>query len=337
MQSMLQSIVRLSAFALLCVGLVTLFGGCGEQTSSPTHGKKGYPYKVTCTVAMVTDIVRQVAGDKAQVTGLLNEGVDPHLYKPTRDDIAALKSADVVFYSGLLLEGKMEDVLKQIEQSGKPVVAVTRGIPEAKLISPPDAAGHHDPHVWMDVTLWSDCVSEVAKSLSDYDAANAAEYKSRAEAYKEQLAGLAKYAKEVVQTIPKSRRVVVTSHDAFNYFGRAYDIEVRGIQGISTESEAGLRDLENLVKFLVDREITAVFVESSVSPKNVEALLEGAKARGRDVKIGGTLFSDAMGSAGTYEGSYFGMIDHNITTVVRALGGTAPEKGFQGKLTGVKH
>jgi manganese/zinc/iron transport system substrate-binding protein len=318
-------------------GVLLGMAGCGDQRSQGTQGDRKYPYKVVCTVAMVSDIVRQVAGDKAQVTGLMGEGVDPHLYKPTRDDIAAIKKGDVVFYAGLLLEGKMTDALETVAKGGKPVVAVTKGIQGSELLADEGTAGHHDPHVWMDVTLWSKCVGTVAETLSAYDAKNAGEYKSRAAAYQAELAKLAEYASKTVATIPEKQRVVVTSHDAFSYFGRAYGLQVRGIQGISTESEAGLRDLENLVNFLVERQIAAVFVETSVSQKNVQALLEGARSKGREVKIGGVLFSDAMGAPGTYEGTYIGMIDHNVTTVVRALGGQAPAKGFQGKLTGVTH
>jgi manganese/zinc/iron transport system substrate-binding protein len=326
-----------SKFVVMVVLAGAFLASCTREVGRPTHGNRGYPYSVVCTVGMVSDIVREVAGEKAQVKGLLGSGVDPHLYKPTRDDIAELKGADVAFYAGLLLEGKMQDALEKIAQTGKPVVAVTKGVPLERLMTPAGAQGHHDPHVWMDVELWSECVKTVGESLTAYDGANAGHYQARAEAYRKQLEKLAAYAKEAVATIPADRRVVVTSHDAFAYFGRAYGLEVRGIQGISTESEAGLRDLEALVEFLVSRRIGAVFVETSVSEKNVRALLEGSAARGHKVEIGGVLFSDAMGSPGTYEGTYVGMIDHNVTTVVRALGGKAPEKGFQGKLVGVKH
>ena len=324
--------VAAAAAVVMMVSMVTSCGNDAPAAGPPATG----PYKVVCTVAMVTDITREVAGDRATVTGLLGEGIDPHLYKPTRDDIAALKSAHVVFYSGLLLEGKMTEVLDNVGAGGKPVVPVTKGIPLEKLITP-HGGGHHDPHVWMDVALWSDCVGTVADTLAAFDPAHAAEYRERAEKYRKELESLNAYARRAVATIPEKGRVVVTSHDAFSYFGRAYGLEVRGIQGISTETEAGLRDLEQLVDFIVTRKIGAVFVETSVSEKNVTALLEGARAKGHTVTIGGVLFSDAMGTAGTHEGTYFGMIDHNVTTVVRALGGEAPEKGFQGKLTGVKH
>jgi len=316
---------------LLLVMMGMTLAACGRSDAVQPQGGK---LKVVCTVAMVTDVVRHVAGDKAQVEGLLGEGVDPHLYKPTRDDIVKLRDADVIFYSGLLLEGKMTDALVNIASGGKTVVAVTSGVDEQSLIHPAGLAEHADPHVWMNPALWTKTVDVVADTLSARDPANAATYKANAAAYRAELMKLHEWAVLAARTVPDKSRVVITSHDAFNYFGKAYGFEVRGIQGISTESEAGLKDIEGLVNFIVDREIRAVFVESSVSEKNVRALLEGAKARGKEVKIGGTLFSDAMGRPGTYEGTYIGMIDHNVTTVVRALGGTVEPRGYQGKLGG---
>ncbi len=291
-----------------------------------------HPYKITTTVGMVSDIVRQVAGDKAVVTGIIGEGVDPHLYKPTRNDVVALQSADVVFYSGLMLEGKMADTLIKVARSGKPVYAVTELIDESYLLEPKEFQGHYDPHLWMDASAWSRCVEAVARSLGEYDPPNAAFYRENATHYREKLAALHAYARAAIATIPEKSRVLITAHDAFNYFGRAYHIQVRGIQGISTESEAGLQDINRLVDYIVEHDVRAVFVESSVADKNVRALVDGARAKGREVKIGGTLFSDAMGAAGTYEGTYLGMIDHNVTLIARALGGQAPEKGMEGKL-----
>jgi len=274
-----------------------------------------------------------VAGDKATVEGLMGEGVDPHLYKPTRNDVAKILDAHVVFYSGLMLEGRMTDTFVKAARDGRVVHAVTELIDESYLLEPPGLAGHWDPHVWMDVKAWSRAVEAVGKALSDYDPANAASYTSNVAAYRAQLTELDEYVKGVIASIPQERRVLITAHDAFNYFGRAYGIEVLGIQGISTESEAGLSDINRLVDLIVDRRISAVFVESSVSDKNVTALVEGAKSRGHSVTIGGRLFSDAMGRTGTYEGTYVGMIDHNATAIARALGGTAPQRGLNGKLS----
>lgn len=323
---------------LTTTALAALFAlapfGCDRASGTGASGPPtGYPYTVVTTVGMVRDIVRQVAGDKAIVSGVIGSGVDPHLYKPTRTDIATLLEADVVFYSGLMLEGKMIDTFVKLSRDGKPVFAVTEGVDESFLLSPPDMEGHQDPHVWMDPEGWMKGVEGVAASLAKYDPANGSVYQANAQKYLAELRKLDEYATKSLGSIPEPQRVLITAHDAFNYFGQAYNIDVRGIQGLSTESEAGLQDLNSLVQFIVDRDIKAVFVESSVAPKNVQALIDGANARGKTVTIGGTLFSDAMGAEGTYEGTYIGMIDHNVTVITRALGGSAPEKGMQGKLT----
>ena len=316
-----------SIYTLLSLFLIShFFVGCaGESDLSQASDGSVEPYKIVCTVGMITDIVRNLAGDYAEVEGIIGEGIDPHLYKPTRGDVVKLSQADVVFYNGLLLEGKMTDVLEGVASTGKPVKAVTEAILEETdyLLEKDDGSEYTDPHVWMDVSGWLRALPVVAETLAVYDPENAEAYRTKAAVYTEQLEALDAYAKEVMSTIPESQGVLVTAHDAFQYLGRAYGIEVRGIQGISTESEAGVRDLEDLVDFIVERQIPAVFVESSVADKNVRALVEGARARGHDVIIGGSLFSDAMGQAGTYEGSYIGMIDSNVTTITNALGGQA--------------
>jgi manganese/zinc/iron transport system substrate-binding protein len=263
----------------------------------------------------------------------MGEGVDPHLYKPTRNDVKQLLEADVVFYAGLLLEGRMSETFTQIARTGKPVFAVTEGIDEKKLREPPEFAGHYDPHVWMDVKLWSECVSFVAKKLGEYDGKHADEYRVRAQDYLAELQKLDNYARRSIASIPESQRVLVTAHDAFGYFSDAYQMEVRSVQGISTESEAGVDDINRLVELLVSRKIHAIFVETSVSEKNIRAIIEGTAQRGWTVTIGGELFSDAMGKPGTYEGTYIGMIDHNVTVITRALGGTAPPRGLHEKLS----
>lgn len=310
---------------LLALLLLTVAFALQPADAAP----KRVPYPAVATTGMVADVVRAVAGEKATVTALIGAGVDPHLYAPTRDDVAKLMRAEVVFFSGLHLEGRMNDVLRRLQRS-RPVHAVGEGLPEEFLLR---AGEEHDPHVWMDVQGWSAATRSVVKALSEFDPAHAAAYQANGETYLKELQGLDAYAKEAFATIPKESRVLVTAHDAFEYLGRAYGVEVHGIQGISTESEAGLQDLNRLVDLLVQRKVRAVFVESSVSEKNVRALLEGAKARGHAVSIGGELYSDAMGPSGTYEGTYVGMIDHNVTTIVRALGGKAPERGWKGKLS----
>jgi manganese/zinc/iron transport system substrate-binding protein len=290
-------------------------------------------YTCVATTGMVADIVRNVAGENAEIVGLLGEGVDPHLYKLTRSDMAKLMRADVVFYSGLLLEGKMSDAFIRIAGSGKPVIAVTEEIDDEYLLEPPEFLGHYDPHVWMDPTSWSKTAGVVADKLATrIDPDHASEYRENLAQYQSQLDDLDAYTERVINTIPADRRVLITAHDAFNYFGRRYGLEVLGIQGISTESEAGVREIERLVDILVDRQIPAVFVETTVPQRSVKALIAGARARGHEVVIGGNLFSDAMGAPGTYEGTYVGMIDHNATTIARALGGQAPERGMTGQL-----
>lgn len=290
-------------------------------------------YRIVATTGMVEDIVRNVAGDRAEVVGLMGPGVDPHLYKPTRSDIKELRAADVVFYNGLLLEGKMADALISAATSGKKVYAVTELLSEDSLLEPEEFDGLYDPHVWMDPDAWSQAVGVVRDKLAEFDPAGKDEYEQNAASYTNRLEELVSYADRVLESVPEGRRVLVTAHDAFNYFGKRFGYEVVGIQGISTESEAGVRDIEKLVDLLVENEIGAVFVESTVSERNISALIAGAKARGHTVVIGGELFSDAMGNAGTYEGTYVGMIDHNVTTIARALGGEAPKLGMTGELS----
>ena len=330
--------------AVACAGLPVIpgcsrddgAGGAPNTAKAATSGEKGaarvYPYKITTTIGMVGDIVRQVAGEAAVVRNIIGEGVDPHLYKPTRGDVVALQSADVIFYSGLMLEGKMTDTLIKVAASGKAVFAVTELLDKEWLLEPPEFAGHFDPHVWMDASAWSKAVEAVAVALGEFDEPNAEAYRSNAVRYRKELEGLHEYAKRTIGSIPEGQRILITAHDAFNYFGRAYGLTVMGVQGISTESEAGLQDINGLVDILVAQRVPAVFFETSVAEKNVLALVEGARYRGHQVVVGGSLYSDAMGAAGTYEGTYIGMIDHNVTTIARALGGTPPPRGMSGRL-----
>ena len=319
---------------LLClIGSAFCLISCADNDSTASLEGTERSYTVAATVGMIADIVSVVAGDSAEVVGIIGTGVDPHLYKPTSTDVKTLQSSDVIFYNGLMLEGKMGDILVRLARAGKPVYAVTEEILNDSDYILTDEEDHQDPHVWMDVQGWIKAVNAVAAALSDYDDANASDYRENAATYIAELKTLDAYAKEKIASIPETQRVLVTAHDAFGYMARAYGLEVLGIQGLSTESEAGVKDIEDLVSYLVDNSIPAVFVETSVSDKNIKALIEGASAKGHDVVIGGELFSDAMGAVGTYEGTYFGMIDHNVTTITRALGGEAPEGGISGKLS----
>ncbi len=288
--------------------------------------------KIVTTIGMINDLVKQVVKDKHEVQNIIDAGVDPHLYKATRSDIALLSSADLVFYNGLLLEGKLTDALIRVASSGRKVVAVTESIDKKYLLSPPEFNEHYDPHVWMDPAAWLKTVEVITDKVISLDNVNKDFYRKNSQDLINKLKKLDSYCQEALNTVPNETRVLVTAHDAFNYFGKRYGYEVLGIQGISTESEAGVKDIQDLVKTLVDRKIKAVFVESTVSDRNIKALVEGAKSYGHEVSIGGKLFSDAMGKSGTYRGTYVGMIDHNVTTIVKALGGSAPTSGLNGSL-----
>ena len=294
------------------------------------------PLAVVATTGMIADVVRGIGGERVRVTQLLGQGVDPHLYKAARSDVVAMLNADLTFYNGLLLEGKMTDAFVRVASSGRPVFAVTELIDEAELLEPEGSQGHFDPHVWMDPLAWTKAVAVVRDKLSAVDAGSTAVYAANADRVLAEFDRLDAYAERVLASGPADRRVLVTAHDAFGYFGKRYDFEVLGIQGLSTESEAGLKKIEEIVEMLVQRRIPAVFVESTVPDRSVRALVAGAAAQGHTVAIGGELFSDAMGRPGTYEGTYVGMIDHNVTLIARALGGEAPPDGFNGQLASAR-
>lgn len=324
--------------ALLCVALLSLCVVACEgakpdhrSTSGGDADRAGERPVIVTTTGMVTDLVRRIAGERAEVIGLMGEGVDPHLYKPTRRDIERLLDADIVFYNGLLLEGKMTDALVRVASAGRPVYAVTELIDESMLLEPESFEGHADPHVWMDPVAWSSAIDAVERALTEEDPTGAPTYAANAAACREDLAALHAAIEQAIATIPEQQRVLVTAHDAFHYFGRRYGLEVVGILGISTDSEAGVRDIERIVDLVVERGVPAVFIESTVSPRNIEALVAGAAARGHAVTIGGSLFSDAMGAPGTYEGTYVGMLDHNASTITSGLGGTVPAGGILGR------
>ncbi len=316
----------------ITVGLALGIVACRQEGDD--RESKAYPVRVVTTVGMIADAVREVAGEHAEVVGLIGSGVDPHLYRPTRDDVARLQQADIIFYNGFMLEGRMADALTRIAALGKPAYALAEHLDEDYLLEPPDAKGEVDPHVWMDVRGWMEMVGVIAEKLASFDPERADDYRSRAEQYLEELAKLDAYVEDVIGSIPDDQRILITAHDAFHYFERAYGIEVRGVQGVSTESEAGLREINELVDLIAARQVRAVFSETSVAEKSVQALVEAARSRGHQVAIGPSLYSDAMGPANTYEGTYIGMIDHNATAIARALGGEAPAGGMKGQLRG---
>lgn len=301
---------------LAIVAALLILTGCEPKSGAGSASGK---IRVTCTVGMVADTVRNVGGDRVAVTALMGPGVDPHLYKASEGDISRLSDADIIFYNGLNLEGKMGEILSRMDSAGKPVIAVGESIDKSLLRHPAQFQGHPDPHVWFDVRMWAQTVQPVVDGLSKVDPANAAAYAANGEAYRKVLIDLHAYCKQQLAAVPRAQRVMITAHDAFGYFGRAYDVEVVGLQGISTASEYGLEDVRRLVDLIVGRRIKAIFVESSVPRRSIEAVAEGCKARGHAVAIGGTLFSDAMGEPGTPEGTYPGMVRHNVDTLVKAL------------------
>ena len=292
--------------------------GCGNGKKQADSGR----FRVLATTGMVGDMIRNVGGDKVEVDVLMGPGVDPHLYKASPGDVSKINRADWVLYSGLHLEGKMAEIFENVARK-KPTLAVGDLVDQTALLRAlpgmSNVANAPDPHIWFDVSLWSSSLKGIADFCAKNDPANAEFYMANAKTYADALAKLHEEVKTTIATIPESRRVLITAHDAFRYFGRAYGIEVRGIQGISTESEAGVAEVVKLVDLMVARKIPAVFVESSVSQKNIQALIEGAKQRGLPAKVGGSLFSDAMGAAGSPEGTYEGMIRHNVKQIVSAL------------------
>ncbi len=273
--------------------------------------------EVLTTVGMITDIVQNVGGNRVRVKGLMGPGVDPHLYKPSAGDALKLGNADVVFYGGLHLEGRMAELFEKFEAGDRRAYAVTAEIPVEKLRESDQLA--HDPHVWFDVTLWQQATRTVARRLSELDPQSAGVYAQNAERYLQELAALDAYALAEIQKIPPAGRVMITAHDAFGYFGARYGLEVRGLQGISTASEISAADVQSLSAFIAGRKIKAIFIESSVPVGTVRAVQEAVRARGWEVVIGGELLSDAMGAAGTPEGTYIGMVKHNVDTIVGAL------------------
>ena len=273
---------------------------------------------MVATTGMIAEAAAEIGGDRVDVRGMMGPGVDPHLYKASEGDVVRMASADVVFYNGLHLEGKLSEVFERMRNRVR-TVAVTDGIDRGRLLRPPGFEGAYDPHVWFDVTLWMEAARTVEHALSGMDPVHVHVYRANGERYRERLSALDRYVRDRASVVPPSRRVLVTAHDAFTYFGRAYGFRVRGLQGISTVAEAGAADIQALARMIAEERIPAVFVESSVPVRYIEALQEAVRARGFRVRVGGSLFSDSMGDPGSPEGTYVGMVRHNIDTIVAAL------------------
>jgi manganese/zinc/iron transport system substrate-binding protein len=308
-----------AALGPLFLALLFIWPGCGKPPQETVHKSRSSKIRATCTTTMVTDMVREVGGERVEVWGMMGPGVDPHLYKASATDVQKLQEADVIFYSGLLLEGKMQDVFGKLARTKKYVYAVTESLPHELLLEPAQMAGHTDPHVWFDVSLWARCIEIVVQGLSEKDPAGRALYEERGGALSKKMAALHQWALAKAAELPKEKRILVTSHDAYNYFGRAYGFKVVGLQGISTVEEVSLAAMAKLVQFIKEKQIKAIFVESSVPHNAIQRISEDS-----GVKVGGELFSDAMGTPGKLEdgydlGSYEGMVKHNLTTMVDAL------------------
>ncbi|MBW3113245.1 zinc ABC transporter substrate-binding protein [Bacillus sp. MCCB 382] len=308
--------IRLMALTGMIIILATglILSGCGATTS----GTKNDKIVVTTTIGQIGDAVKNIGGEHVKVQSLMGPGVDPHLYKAKQSDIGKLQEADIIFYSGLHLEGKMLEIFEKMNKE-KPTYAIADSIPKDKLRKDQADNTATDPHVWFDIDLWKIALEQVRDGLIEKDPENKEDYIRNTETYFAELDELKAYATEEMSKIPEEQRVLVTAHDAFNYFGAKYDLQVMGLQGLSTDAEYGLADVQSLVNTLVDRNIKAVFVESSISEKSIKAVIAGAEDKGHEVEKGGELFSDAMGKEGTEEGTYIGMYKHNVDTIVKGL------------------
>ena len=292
--------------------VVFMVSGCSNESSNHVQGK----LNVVATTGMIGDLVENIGGEHVKVTSLMGPGVDPHLYKATQGDVKTLDTADMIFYNGVHLEGKMTEIFEMMSKE-KPTIAVTKDFTGDQLHKVSET--EHDPHVWFDVKLWMVAAETVKEEMIANDPDHEASYLENYEAYLTQLKELDQYVHEEINKIPENQRVLVTAHDAFGYYGKSYGLEVKGLQGMNTLSEYGSKDVTDMREYLVEKEIKAIFVESSVPKKAIEAVIQGAKKQGHSVEIGGELFSDAMGEKGTAEGTYIGMVRHNTDTIVKAL------------------
>lgn len=297
----------------LLICFLALFASC-DNAKKVDNGK----LNVVTTTTMITDLVKNIGGSAVDVEGLMGTGVDPHLYKASEGDVSKLTQADVVFYSGLHLEGKLVDVFEKMERYTN-TIALTKALDKNTLIGSEYFASSYDPHIWFNITYWKQITIKLTKELSKADPKNAELFEKNKTEYLEQLDSLEKEIKQTIRTLPKEKRILVTAHDAFNYFGKEYGFEVVGLQGLSTATEAGVQDVQNLAKLIIRKKVKAIFVESSVPRRTIEALQEAVKSEGFDVQIGGTLYSDALGNSGTPEGTYIGMFKYNVNTIINAL------------------
>ena len=299
---------------LLLICIVLLLTSCKSKEKEVNE-----KLQIVTTTTMITDLVKNIGGDKVDVNGLMGTGVDPHLYKASEGDVSKLFNADVIIYGGLHLEGKLEDVFEKMRHQNKITIAVADAIEKNKLISSELFASNYDPHIWFDISNWEKITVYLVSKLSNLDSKNAAIFQANGEVYLKKLAILKTKINVIIDALPVEKRVLVTAHDAFNYFGKAYQFEVVGLQGLSTATEAGVQDVQKMASYIIEHEVKAIFVESSVPRRTIEALEEAVKSKGHEVRIGGTLYSDALGNDGTQEGTYVGMYEYNVKTIVNAL------------------
>jgi len=301
--------------SLMILAIILLLTGCGKREEFPDNGKPN----VVPTTTLVGDLVENIGGGRVNVKALMGPGVDPHMYKASAGDVTSMQKADMVVYNGLHLEGKMGDVFENLDKVGKLIVAVSEDISEDKFLDFATNPGNFDPHIWFDVNLWEEGAVSVNKGLKELLPEYSDEFDKNLAGYLEELEGLNTYIKSRAGELPKDKRILVTAHDAFSYFGRAYDFQVKGLQGISTSAEAGTSDVRQLANFIVENEVKAIFIESSVPRKSIEALQEAVKAQGFQVEIGGELYSDSTGGEGSGAETYIGTFKANIDTIVDAL------------------
>ncbi len=305
------------ALLILSFSLTLLAASCNDNQAEQRG--EGQKLNVVATTTMLRDLVTQIGGEKVKAVGLMGPGIDPHLYKASAGDVNKMQEADLIVYNGMHLEGKMGEIFKNLRDKDKEVVAVGESIDEKKLLASSDYEGSYDPHIWFDLKLWMEATNVVADAFIKIDSDNEDYYTASRDNYMKKLEELEQYVTARSRELEAERRILVTAHDAFNYFGNAYGFEVRGLQGISTAAEAGTQDVSKLADYIVEKQIKAIFVESSVPVKNIQALQEAVEARGFQVQIGGELFSDSTGSAGTEQETLTGTIKHNIDTIVDAL------------------
>lgn len=311
-----------SPLALVLVGV--FLSGCAP---AGTRGEdlSGRTIRVVATTSMIAELVREVGGDRVEVEGLMGPGVDPHLYKASEGDVTRMSRADVIFYNGLHLEGKMGELFEQMGVLSIPTFALADAVPEEALLVSEYFTGNYDPHIWFDASLWKDAAMLASENLASMDSTSAETYRANAARYAAEIEAADQYVRQQLEVLPDDARVLVTSHDAFGYFGRAYGFEVKGLQGLSTAAEAGTADVADLADFVAEHRVPSLFTESSVSPRGIEAVRAAVRARGFEVRMGGTLYGDALGAPGTPAATYSGMVRSNIDTIIAGLTTPTPE------------